>query len=102
MLRLYLAKVKGAIHIPSFKDPHPLVEAAFFAFCTCLDTSLFGPSVFHVIMASITETVVDSVKKLSLNGSAKQVNGDKIAIRNICCVGAGYVGMSPLLRACIS
>ncbi|RFU74338.1 udp-glucose 6-dehydrogenase [Trichoderma arundinaceum] len=43
-------------------------------------------------MASITETVVDSVKKLSLNGSANEVNGDKIAIRNICCVGAGYVG----------
>ncbi|KAL7794394.1 nucleotide sugar dehydrogenase [Trichoderma ceciliae] len=43
-------------------------------------------------MASLTETVVDSVKKLSLNGSVKEVNGDKIAIRNICCVGAGYVG----------
>ncbi|KAH0489571.1 hypothetical protein TgHK011_009994 [Trichoderma gracile] len=43
-------------------------------------------------MASLTDAVVDSVKSLSLNGSAKQVNGDKIAIRNICCVGAGYVG----------
>lgn len=37
-------------------------------------------------------SVVDSVKTLSLNGSLKEVNGDKIAIRNICCVGAGYVG----------
>ncbi|KAL7955786.1 nucleotide sugar dehydrogenase [Trichoderma compactum] len=37
-------------------------------------------------------SVVDAVKTLSLNGSAKEVNGDKIAIRNICCVGAGYVG----------
>ncbi|KAL6699625.1 nucleotide sugar dehydrogenase [Trichoderma pleuroticola] len=37
-------------------------------------------------------SVVDSVKTLSLNGSVKEVNGDKIAIRNICCVGAGYVG----------
>lgn len=47
-------------------------------------------------MASLTDAVVDSVKSLSLNGSAKEVNGDKIAIRNICCVGAGYVGESPL------
>ncbi|KAL7914109.1 nucleotide sugar dehydrogenase [Trichoderma velutinum] len=37
-------------------------------------------------------SVVDAVKNLSLNGSVKEVNGDKIAIRNICCVGAGYVG----------
>ncbi|KAK4078209.1 uncharacterized protein Triagg1_3225 [Trichoderma aggressivum f. europaeum] len=37
-------------------------------------------------------SVIDAVKTLSLNGSAKEVNGDKIAIRNICCVGAGYVG----------
>ncbi|KAH6609837.1 udp-glucose 6-dehydrogenase [Trichoderma cornu-damae] len=43
-------------------------------------------------MAPAAEYVVDSVKKLSLNGSAKEINGDKIAIRNICCVGAGYVG----------
>lgn len=50
------------------------------------------PSIHHVTMASF----VDSVKTLSLNGSVKEVNGDKIAIRNICCVGAGYVGMSPL------
>ncbi|PTB50735.1 hypothetical protein M431DRAFT_511653 [Trichoderma harzianum CBS 226.95] len=41
-------------------------------------------------------SLLDSVKTLSLNGSVKEVNGDKIAIRNICCVGAGYVGMSPL------
>jgi UDPglucose 6-dehydrogenase len=50
-------------------------------------------------MASLTDAVVDSVKSLSLNGSAKEVNGDKIAIRNICCVGAGYVGESPLRLA---
>ncbi|KAK0766372.1 hypothetical protein N5P37_000093 [Trichoderma harzianum] len=37
-------------------------------------------------------SLLDSVKTLSLNGSVKEVNGDKIAIRNICCVGAGYVG----------
>ncbi|KAL6803217.1 nucleotide sugar dehydrogenase [Trichoderma sp. SZMC 28013] len=37
-------------------------------------------------------SVIDAVKTLSLNGSVKEVNGDKIAIRNICCVGAGYVG----------
>ncbi|KKP07455.1 UDPglucose 6-dehydrogenase [Trichoderma harzianum] len=37
-------------------------------------------------------SLLDSVKSLSLNGSVKEVNGDKIAIRNICCVGAGYVG----------
>ncbi|KAM0246894.1 hypothetical protein ACHAQJ_010052 [Trichoderma viride] len=43
-------------------------------------------------MGSLTETIVDSVKELSLNGSVKAVNGDKIVIRNICCVGAGYVG----------
>ncbi|KAL6907248.1 nucleotide sugar dehydrogenase [Trichoderma evansii] len=43
-------------------------------------------------MGSLTETVLDSVQQLSLNGSANQTNGDKITIRNICCVGAGYVG----------
>ncbi|KAM0451198.1 hypothetical protein ACHAPV_010042 [Trichoderma viride] len=43
-------------------------------------------------MGSLTETVLDSVQQLSLNGAASQVNGDKITIRNICCVGAGYVG----------
>lgn len=44
-------------------------------------------------MGSLTETILDSVQQLSLNGSASQANGDKITIRNICCVGAGYVGM---------
>ncbi|PTB38708.1 uncharacterized protein TrAFT101_006730 [Trichoderma asperellum] len=43
-------------------------------------------------MGSLTETILDSVQQLSLNGSASQANGDKITIRNICCVGAGYVG----------
>jgi hypothetical protein len=52
-------------------------------------------------MGSLTETIVDSVKELSLNGSVKAVNGDKIVIRNICCVGAGYVGMSPLRLALV-
>jgi UDPglucose 6-dehydrogenase len=33
---------------------------------------------------------------LSLNGAASQANGDKITIRNICCVGAGYVGKESL------
>ncbi|KAL7936402.1 nucleotide sugar dehydrogenase [Trichoderma chlorosporum] len=37
-------------------------------------------------------SVIDAVKSLSLNGSVKEVNGDKLTIRNICCVGAGYVG----------
>lgn len=36
--------------------------------------------------------IVDSVKGLSLNGSAK-ATGEVVKIRNICCVGAGYVGM---------
>lgn len=43
-------------------------------------------------MAAIPDVVVDSVKKLSLNGSAEQTNG-ALKVRNICCVGAGYVGM---------
>ncbi|KAF7561961.1 hypothetical protein G7046_g2185 [Stylonectria norvegica] len=40
-------------------------------------------------------SILDSVKNLSLNGSEKtngaNANGD-IVVRNICCVGAGYVG----------
>ncbi|KAK5996844.1 UDP-glucose 6-dehydrogenase 5 [Cladobotryum mycophilum] len=46
-------------------------------------------------MASVPEAVIDSVKKLGLNGSTVHTNGvtpEKIQIRNICCVGAGYVG----------
>ncbi|KAF4125469.1 UDPglucose 6-dehydrogenase [Geosmithia morbida] len=45
-------------------------------------------------MPSVPESVVDSVKSLGLNGSASTVNegaGDVI-VKNICCVGAGYVG----------
>lgn len=42
------------------------------------------------------EAVVDSVKKLGLNGSPEHTNGvikDGFKVRTICCVGAGYVGM---------
>lgn len=99
LFRLYLAE-PGLIHIPSLPDPHPLVEAAAFlhlrlALCTDSDTfvSRLCPSVNHVTMGSLTETILDSVQQLSLNGAANQANGDKITIRNICCVGAGYVGM---------
>ncbi|KID76479.1 UDP-glucose 6-dehydrogenase 4 [Metarhizium brunneum] len=41
------------------------------------------------------EAVVDSVKKLGLNGSSEHTNGvikDGFKVRTICCVGAGYVG----------
>ncbi|KAH0599816.1 hypothetical protein MHUMG1_02606 [Metarhizium humberi] len=41
------------------------------------------------------EAVVDSVKKLGLNGSTEHTNGvikDGFKVRTICCVGAGYVG----------
>ncbi|EFZ01586.1 UDP-glucose 6-dehydrogenase [Metarhizium robertsii] len=41
------------------------------------------------------EAVVDSVKKLGLNGSPEHTNGvikDGFKVRTICCVGAGYVG----------
>jgi UDPglucose 6-dehydrogenase len=44
---------------------------------------------------SIPQTVMDSVKSLGLNGDAGKTNGSltgDIKIRNICCVGAGYVG----------
>jgi hypothetical protein len=46
-------------------------------------------------MSSIPQTVMDSVKSLGLNGSSEKPNGQfagDIKIRNICCVGAGYVG----------
>ena len=39
--------------------------------------------------------VIDSVKALSLNGSTHLTNGSangEFKVRNICCVGAGYVG----------
>lgn len=44
--------------------------------------------------SSLPSSVVDSVKNLALNGSSN-TNGDVAKIRNICCVGAGYVGKSP-------
>lgn len=48
-------------------------------------------------MASIIPaSVVDSVKGLSLNGP-DATNGEVVKVRSICCVGAGYVGMSPCL-----
>lgn len=47
-------------------------------------------------MASLSASVIDSVKSLSLNGSSEKpnevLNGD-VSVRTICCVGAGYVGM---------
>jgi len=45
-------------------------------------------------MASIPASVIDSVKSLGLNGSAKETNGTlgDVVVKNICCVGAGYVG----------
>ncbi|OAA46095.1 UDP-glucose 6-dehydrogenase [Metarhizium rileyi] len=46
-------------------------------------------------MVAIHEAVVDSVKKLGLNGSSEHTNGvikDGFKVRTICCVGAGYVG----------
>lgn len=47
-------------------------------------------------MASIPEAVIDSVKSLGLNGSSKDANGTigDVVVKNICCVGAGYVGES--------
>jgi hypothetical protein len=47
-------------------------------------------------MAALSSSIVDSVKSLGLNGSTEHTNGalnGDIKIRNICCVGAGYVGM---------
>ncbi|PHH70464.1 hypothetical protein CDD82_7093 [Ophiocordyceps australis] len=46
-------------------------------------------------MTSIPEAVVDSVRKLGLNGSSQDANGafdGHVEVRTICCVGAGYVG----------
>lgn len=48
-------------------------------------------------MTAVHEAVVDSVKKLGLNGSSEHTNGvikDDFKVRTICCVGAGYVGTS--------
>lgn len=48
-------------------------------------------------MAAIPEAVIDSVKSLGLNGSTKDTNGTlgDVVVKNICCVGAGYVGEWP-------
>ncbi|KAI6785539.1 UDP-glucose 6-dehydrogenase-like protein [Emericellopsis cladophorae] len=45
-------------------------------------------------MSSIPEAVVSSVKSLGLNGSSAHTNGTlgDVVVKNICCVGAGYVG----------
>ena len=50
-------------------------------------------------MASVPEAVIDSVKSLGLNGSSKDANGSigDVVVKNICCVGAGYVGESLLV-----
>lgn len=56
-------------------------------------------------MAAIHEAVVDSVKKLGLNGTSEHTNGvikDDFKVRTICCVGAGYVGTSPSTSISIS
>ena len=48
-------------------------------------------------MASVPDAVVDSVKKLGLNGASEHTNGafsGEVKVRTICCVGAGYVGKS--------
>lgn len=44
-------------------------------------------------MSSIPDAVADSIKSLGLNGSGK-TNGHlkDVVVKNICCVGAGYVG----------
>lgn len=51
-------------------------------------------------MSSIPEAVVESVKSLGLNGSSKDTNGHiaDVVVKNICCVGAGYVGTCYLSR----
>ena len=53
-----------------------------------------------VAMASIPASVIDSVKSLGLNGSTKETNGTlgDVVVKNICCVGAGYVGKSSVSR----
>lgn len=45
----------------------------------------------------LDDAPIDAVQKLSLNGASGHTNGDAIPdykIKNICCVGAGYVGKS--------
>lgn len=51
----------------------------------------------------MSSPILDSVKALSLNSSANATNTSKtpaFTIRNICCVGAGYVGTSSLRALC--
>ena len=46
-------------------------------------------------MSAVHEAVIESVKKLGLNGSAEHTNGtieENFQAKTICCVGAGYVG----------
>uniref|UniRef100_A0A8H7TM54 UDP-glucose/GDP-mannose dehydrogenase N-terminal domain-containing protein n=1 Tax=Bionectria ochroleuca TaxID=29856 RepID=A0A8H7TM54_BIOOC len=45
-------------------------------------------------MAGLPEAVVNSVASLGLNGSTEHTNGvlEDVVVKNICCVGAGYVG----------
>lgn len=45
-------------------------------------------------MSVIPDAVADSIKSLGLNGSTKDSNGHigDVVVKNICCVGAGYVG----------
>lgn len=49
-------------------------------------------------MAPIPGSIVDSVKSLGLNGSTDETNGTlpDVVVKNICCVGAGYVGEWPM------
>lgn len=45
-------------------------------------------------MVDVPSAVIDSVQKLGLNGSTSKANGElgDVVVKNICCVGAGYVG----------
>lgn len=48
-------------------------------------------------MTAISSAFIESVKSLGVNGQTNGANGapkGEIKVRNICCVGAGYVGMS--------
>ena len=54
-------------------------------------------------MAAVSQSVIDSVKSLGLNGSTAHTNGalnGDIKIKHICCVGAGYVGRLIYPRPC--
>lgn len=45
-------------------------------------------------MTNISSAFIDSVKSLSVNGSTYNGDAKPYNVRKICCVGAGYVGMS--------